>query len=414
MAETMKSLLIHLFINNWQRKLVSVILAVVLWLVINHSMTVTKTIHNIPVKIIHLNAERTIDGMGANHVLNQRVSLVLTGNKAAFEQLTGSDIMVVVDVNGKGDEWVETIGKNNLVCLNPNLDEKHISSVMPYELVMRQNRMVTEKIMVLVTPPIGEPPHGYQYLDIWPYQLQQTIRGPESVVKELKARGCKLTFNLDDISEKDLSHLNASVDAVSFLVPNAWKKISIPQLSESLIEIDDPQADHLRIDFSKEDLLLIDAAVPISVYFPPKYSSTLNPEIYQIAVNNFIVKKNGMKIISTPLYAKGVSRLFLETVRDMIQLVVIASPVSEKEQLEWHVQFMYSQELEDRYVAKAMAIWNDAREELLRNRFRHYVNSFRLFTPNGKKLGLKIELRSKAICINPVNLEQPAPMPAKP
>ncbi len=410
----MKSLLIHLFINNWQRKLVSVILAIVLWLVINHSMTVTKTIHNIPVKIIHLNAERTIEGMGANHVLNQRVSLVLTGNKAAFEQLTGSDIMVVVDVNGKGDEWVETIGKNNLVCLNPNLDEKHISSVMPYELVMRQNRMVTEKIMVLVTPPIGEPPHGYQYLDIWPYQLQQTIRGPESVVKELKARGCKLTFNLDDISEKDLSHLNASVDAVSFLVPNAWKKISIPQLSESLIEIDDPQADHLRIDFSKEDLLLIDAAVPISVYFPPKYSSTLNPEIYQIAVNNFIVKKNGMKIISTPLYAKGVSRLFLETVRDMIQLVVIASPVSEKEQLEWHVQFMYSQELEDRYVAKAMAIWNDAREELLRNRFRHYVNSFRLFTPNGKKLGLKIELRSKAICINPVNLEQPAPAPAKP
>lgn len=409
----MKSLLVYLFINNWQRKLVAVILAIVLWLLINHSMTVTKTIHNIPVKIIHLNAERTIEGMGANHVLNQRVSLVLTGNKAAFEHLTGSDIMVVVDVNGKGDEWVETIGKNNLVCLNPNLEEKLISSVMPYEMLMRQNRMVTEKIMVLVTPPIGQPPHGYQYLDIWPYQLQQTIRGPESVVKELKARGCKLTFNLDDISEKELGHLNASVDAVSFLVPNAWKKISIPQLSESLIEIDDPQAEHLRIDFSKEDLLLIDAAVPITVYFPPKYSSTLNPEIYQIAVNNFIVKKNGMKIISTPLYAKGVSRLFLETVRDMIQLVVIASPVSEKEQLDWHVQFMYSQELEDRYVAKAMAIWNDSREELLRNRFRHYVNSFRLFTPNGKKLALKIELRSKAICINPINLEQPALTPIK-
>jgi hypothetical protein len=344
--------------------------------------------------------------MQSNGILQQRVSLVLTGNKAVFENLTGSDMQVVIDASGKGDEWVETIGKNNLVYMNPNLDETVISSVMPYEMIIRQNRIVTEKILVLVTPPIGEAPHGYQYLDIWPYQLQQTIRGPEAIVKELKARGSKLTFNLNDISMSELNDLGGSVDAVSFLVPNTWKKINLPGLAENGIEIDDPQADHLRIDFSKEDLLLIDTAVPISVFFPPKYSSTLNPETYQIAINNFIVKKNGMRIISTPLYAKGVSRLFLETVRDMIQLVVIASPVSEREQLDWHVQFMYNQELEDRYVAKAMATLNDSREELLRNRFRKYVNSFRLYTPNGRKLGLKIELRARAISITPVNLEQ--------
>lgn len=38
----MKSILIMLFVQNWQRKLISLILAIVIWLMINHSITVTK------------------------------------------------------------------------------------------------------------------------------------------------------------------------------------------------------------------------------------------------------------------------------------------------------------------------------------------------------------------------------------
>jgi hypothetical protein len=38
----MKSLLIKLFIENWQRKLISLILAIVIWLMINHSIAITK------------------------------------------------------------------------------------------------------------------------------------------------------------------------------------------------------------------------------------------------------------------------------------------------------------------------------------------------------------------------------------
>jgi YbbR domain-containing protein len=34
----MKSIIIKLFIENWQRKLISLVLAAVIWLMINHSI----------------------------------------------------------------------------------------------------------------------------------------------------------------------------------------------------------------------------------------------------------------------------------------------------------------------------------------------------------------------------------------
>lgn len=424
----MKSLLIHLFVQNWRRKLISFILAMIVWLVINHSMTVTKTVHNIPVKVTSRLPDRAVEGMLPSGFLNQRVSLVLTGNKTEFEHLSGNDLMVLLDASDKGDEWVASIDKSKLISLNPNFDiQSMISSVTPYEMIIRQNRMVTEKIPILITPPIGEAPAGYRFLDIWPYQLSVTVKGPEEAVKQMKARGCKLTFNLSDISAPELDALSASstqheLDEVSFFVPQAWKKVIVQQLSDTPIEIDDPQAESLRIDFSRQDLLPIGAPIPVSVFFPPKYSGTLNPDTYQIATNSFIGKKNGIKMISTPLYARGVSRLFLETVKDMIQLVVIAAPKSERETLHWHTQFMHTHELEDRYVAKIMAETGDTREDYLRNRFRSYLNRFRLFTPNGKKLTLKIELQAKAIAISPLNLpkenfdlvSEQAPAPSNP
>ena len=38
--------------------------------------------------------------------------------------------------------------------------------------------------------------------------------------------------------------------------------------------------------------------IPVTVFFPPKYSNTLNPETYTLATNDFIVKKNGIKMFT--------------------------------------------------------------------------------------------------------------------
>jgi len=413
----MKTLLKRLFIDNWHRKLLSLILAMIIWMIISHQMTTSKHIYNIPVRVEHLPAEKTIENMQVNGILNKRITLQITANKSIMEELTGKDLEVVIDARGKPDQWIETITKKHLVCLDPDIDiSKAITRVVPHDLIIKQSKLVTEKIPVLVSQPIGEPPKGYQYLDVWPYQLHVTVTGPEETVKRLKSRGQKLTFNLSDISRSELDALQStnkqeSSEEVSFYVPNSWKKIHLPMLSDTPIEIDDSQAKELRIDFSRQDLIPIDVQIPVSVYFPPKFSNTLNPDTYSLATNDFIVKKNGIKMITQPLYAQGVSKLFVDIVKDMLQILVTAAPKSERSTLLWNCQFVYPHELEDHYVTRVMAESLDeggemqphAREEYLRNRFRNYMNRFRLYTAKNQKLNLKIELQANAITVTPQN-----------
>lgn len=412
----MRTLLIRLFIENWQRKLISLILAMIIWMVVNHSLTATKTVPNIPVRVTNLSAERTIEGMQVNGILNKKISLSISGHKSALDELSSKDLEVVIDAKDKSQEWIATINQKNLISLNPSFDPaKMISRVSPIEMIIRPSKLVTERIPIIVTQPIGEAPKGYQYLDVWPTQLSITVTGPEEAIKRLKNRPPKLTFNLNDIPQADLDNLLTArpgkTDEVSFSVPHSWKKVALAQLSDAPVEIDDPQAAAMRIDFSRKDLIPLNYSIPVTVFFPPKYTNTLNPETYSLATNEFIVKKNGIKIFNSPLYAQGVSRLFLDTVKDMIQMVVIATPKSERETLLWSAQFMYPHELEDRYVAKAMAESNDQvydvqphlLEDYLRNRFRSYMNRFRLYTPNNHKLSLKIELQANTISVTPQN-----------
>ncbi len=414
----MRTLLTRLFIEHWQRKLVSLILAMIIWLVVNHSMTVTKTVHGIAVRVVNLPEAKTIEGMQANGVLNQKLSITLTGIKSTLEDLTGKDLEILLDAEQRTDEWIASISHKNLISLNPEIDlDKALSKVSPVQMIVKPSNLISERIPILVMPPIGEAPKGYQFLDVWPYQLFITINGPEETVKEIKARGPKLTFNLNEISKDELdtlaaNHSDGHTDEVSYFVPNCWKKVLLPQLSDTPIAIDDVQANTLRIDFSRQDLLPIGFPIPITLFFPPKFSNTLNPDTYSLATNSFIQKKNGIRQIVSPLYAQGVSRLFLDTVKDMIQIIIIASPKAERETLLWNTQFMYPHELEDRYVAKVMAESGDdlgdlqphLREDYLRNRFRSYMNRFRLYTPNREKLSLKIELQANTISATPVNL----------
>jgi len=404
----MKSWALKIFLENWQRKTISAILAMVIWIVVHHSMTVTKLISNVPVRMVNVPTGKTIEGMQANGMLNRKLNLTLTGNKAALDDVSEKDLVVEIDASGKSDEWVAIVDKKNLVTENPDLQlDKAVSRVTPLTMIVRPSKLVTEKILVTVTEPSGEAPKGYQLLDVWPYQLNLTVNGPEETVKKLKNRGLSLTFNLNDITQEELDALLTSkkqgqVDEVSFFVPNAWKKISVPQISETPLEIDDPQAKSLRIDFARQELLPVNAAIPVSLFFPPKFSQVLNPQTVQIASGELITTTNGIKVITAPLMASGVSHLFLDIVKDMLELVIVASPKTERENLLWNIQFMYPQELEDRYVAKALASSKDettAREDYLRNRFRNYMNRFRLYAPNRKKLALKIELQGNAVTV---------------
>lgn len=94
----------------------------------------------------------------------------------------------MIDAQNKQHEFIATISKRNLNSLNPEVDiRKGITRVVAPNVIIRFTKLVSEKIPIFITQPIGEAPRGYQYLDIWPYQLALNVSGPEEVVKRLLA-----------------------------------------------------------------------------------------------------------------------------------------------------------------------------------------------------------------------------------
>jgi len=121
-------------------------------------------------------------------------------------------------------------------------------------------------------------------------------------------------------------------------------------------------------------------------------------------------------VLSTPLFVRDVSHQFLDIVRDNLEIVVIASPRSIKQNMSWSIQFIDPYRLEDQYVKLMMGELNNnknktkqnpiRREKQLRTRFRNYLQKFQLHHPNTKQLRLECRMKGNNIVIADVSEEQ--------
>jgi hypothetical protein len=396
--------------EHWLQKAVSLLLAISLWLMINQSLTTTRTINNVAVKLINIPPGMTIDGLLPNNILSKRIALSLQGNKNILKDLTSNDLEVVLDATDKSGEWTASISRKNLISLNPDLDlSKIIKRVTTQTQLISFVRLVTEKIPIVVTQPIGEAPRDFEFIDIWPYRLLVTVSGPEEKIKEIKAKGVNLTLNLNDINRNVLEEIDSPSDEISFKVPDEWKYVDLPTLSRRL-SIDDPHVQDLRIDFVKSNLHPISKPIPVSLFFSTEHSQSINPETYSIALGGLIDQVRGLHMISQPLFAKGTSPYFVSIVQDMLQISVTINPKEQKPS--WCIQFQNPQLLEDKYVSHLLSVeelrhedpcFAKQREGYLRNRFRSYMNRFQLYKSPTEKLELSIQIKNNQIKIQDEN-----------
>lgn len=407
----MISLLKSIFVDNWLKKLISLLLAIIVWFVVDQSLTSTKTINTIGIRVINLPSGKTINGLQPSGLLNKRFSLTIAGKKSHLEEISPSDLEIVIDGSEFTAENIINIQKKHLISLNPELSiSSHVNKVYAKTLVINLVPFATEKIPIYVSRPIGEAPKGFQFLDVWPYHLNMSVSGPDEIIKKLKARGLKLTFNLNDISKTELDRINSArqKNVVSFFIPEEWKTINLPSISDMPLRIDDPEAKFLRIDFIRSDTIPINFSIPVSLFFPPEYKGSVSPSSISIAGNDLITSLKGMKLLNKQLYTRGVSELFVKIVKDMVFLSVNMTPGSDEENIDWSIQFINPTALEDRYVSTMITEINDddlkemhptLREEHLRNRFRNYMNRFSLFTADDQHFDLTIQLKGKEIVI---------------
>ena len=312
----MRTFLKKLFLNNRLRKLLSILLAIAIWLIMNHSMVITKTIANVRVRIKNIPKGETALDMQPNGVLNRRVNLTITGTKPFLKDLSADDIEVVLDALGKEKEWISTISKSNIQTDNPDIKiTQGIKKVAPQNLLIKLSKLVKESIPIIVTHPVGIPPEGYEFLTVWPHQLYMSVQGPEEIVRQLKSNGIKLTFNLSSVSKSTLDDLFKSKtkmknDVVSYFVPNYWKMIAMPKLSSHLVEINDPNARLLRIDFLRTEQFKMRNGLPVALFFPFRVINQLNPQTIHLMPNEVVENQQGLTLMRSPLCVKGVSRFF--------------------------------------------------------------------------------------------------------
>lgn len=402
-----------LFFHQWQRKLVALLTAAVIWIFVNYSITSSKTIPSVPIRVINLPANKTIQGLLPNGFLSKRTTLTLTGTKDVIDQLEPGDVEVILDVLNLPSDGIVQITKKNLVSLNPSFNLlKHVTSVTHPEFVIKMSPILMEKIPIVIHPPIGDPPKGYQFLDIWPMHLMQTVSGPEEQVLALKSQGLELTFNLNEITQEELDHLydqDSHDNEITFYVPDQWKKVVTPFSTRGPELVNDPEAKNLQINFLRQQLIPIKEELSIHVFYPLKYSEAINPGTYPLSASEFIQFKYELPVLTVPLFANNVSKLFLNIVKDNLEIALVAAPQTERERLEWSLNFIDHTHLEDTYVAfllsnsktvDSIQNKNREREKHFRQRFRLYMQQLTLYLPSQHKLEIESWLEEGKIKVH--------------
>lgn len=406
----MKDKIIELFVNNWPRKLIALVASIVIWFLVDETITITRTIPNIPVRVINLPGDKTVIGLMPNGVLKKRTAVTVTGKKGFIDDLSQNDLEVVINAENKKESYLATITRKNLFYLYGDQEiRRNISEVSANDVFVKISNLTTADVKVKVIT-IGDPPAGYQTLDVWPKVLIQKISGPKEQVELLKDQGLFLKINLSKISKDDLEALKdvqgSGEGEVSFLIPSSWKQVAIPFRDNALEPLNDPRAEYLRVELLKQDFLAVGASIPIGLYFSPSKKQKYNPSNTSIGTTHLVSEHKGIYTLNIPLYAKEVSRLFLEAVKDEVMIMINVDPDKENH-LPWSIQFVDPNALEKRFVDLSLqeeafkGIKTKYSNDHLCQRFREFMLHFTLYAEEADKpIDLSVRLENGKVLID--------------
>ena len=142
----MKKLIGKFFIENWQRKLISLILAIIIWLLVNNSLITQKNYKNVRVRVANVPKGMAIEGLTVDGFLEKRLSLKIEGHKKFLDDLSPDDIQIVLNAHGKDKNWVAIVNKNQIVFLNKLVNPyPYIRSISHKPFVVSMSQQQDEK-----------------------------------------------------------------------------------------------------------------------------------------------------------------------------------------------------------------------------------------------------------------------------
>jgi len=409
----MKSLLKRIFIDNWQRKIFSAVLAMIVWMIVNHSLTTHKQFSNIPVKIYNLPKGKTVEGLQDNGYLNENIDITIKGNQKYLEKITKADLEIAIDAAKHDTSKIQSITKFDIpYYINNREAHKAIKDIKAPDFKIEYSNLITETIPIYISPPIGDAPEGFVFLDVVPNKISIRVQGTKKQLHELKKRKHKLHLNLNDITKEVLSnemkqdHFESSGE-VTYFVPDKWKIIDLPELGRHCVPINDPRAEKLHMTFMPSSLHRIDHDIPITLFFPEHIQQSIENRNLHFADNEFIYNKGGHAFIKGPFYVKDVNAAFVDVVKKSFYVTVYFSS-SQFSQFYWNTQFLYPTQLEQKYISRLvhkspysnMSLPKKDVKKLIKGRFKGFMNNFRLYDKYGQKLRLKVKIKDDKLYIS--------------
>lgn len=187
-----------LFLEDWGVKLLSLAIALVLWLVV--------TGQNEPVTA-HVNVQLNFirpQMLEISNDLPRTVDVMLTGSRSKLDDLTALDLVATVDISDQqpGERVLRLAGKA-VISLPQGVK---VDGFQPSAIPIRLEQII-ERQMAVEPKLEGKPADGYQVYGVRPSKSAVMVRGPESRVNALQKletesiwlSGRKQTFTAENL-----------------------------------------------------------------------------------------------------------------------------------------------------------------------------------------------------------------------
>jgi YbbR domain-containing protein len=172
-----EKLLRRIFLEDWSLKLLSLAIAVVLWLLV--------TGQNEPVTA-HVNVQLNFIRPQALEISNdppRTVDVMLTGSRSKLDDLTSLDLVATVDMsNERAGERVLRLADKAQISLPQGIK---VDGYQPSAIPIRLEEIVERQVTV-ETKPEGKPEDGFEVYSIYPDKGSVAVRGPASRVNALQ------------------------------------------------------------------------------------------------------------------------------------------------------------------------------------------------------------------------------------
>ena len=172
-----EKLLRKIFIEDWSLKLLSLAIAIVLWLLV--------TGQNQPVTA-HVNVQLNFIRPQSLEISNdppRSVDVMLTGSRNKLDDLTSLDLVATVDISDqRAGERVLRLADKAQISLPQGIK---VDGFQPSAVPVRLEPIIERQVPV--EPKLeGKPANGFEVYAVYPSKGSVTVRGPESRVMALQ------------------------------------------------------------------------------------------------------------------------------------------------------------------------------------------------------------------------------------